>query len=184
MGASPRCVPNPASTAQDSSRQSSTKCLWIKSSHADDQMHFTLIRQENCDSKKPGQRPSMACDSVPQGRLSRSEWRTVDPVAQRSGLFFSTDLRQTFMPARLDDVASREAVKFNDYANPVAASEHPFAKSVIGNSGSAICYPSILFDVSRDCSKNSVRESAVHTMAGFHAAHVRSEEHTSELQSQ
>jgi len=27
----------------------------------------------------------------------------------------------------------------NDYANPVAASEHPFQKAVIGNSGSAFC---------------------------------------------
>ena len=28
---------------------------------------------------------------------------------------------------------------FNDYANPVAASELPFQKPVIGNSGSAFC---------------------------------------------
>ena len=76
-------------------------------------MHFTPIRQENCDSKKPGQRPSIACDSVPQGRLSRSEWRTVDPVAQRSGLSCSGSRHQTFITVRLDDVASREAVKFN-----------------------------------------------------------------------
>ncbi len=51
---------------------------------------------------------------VPQGRLSRSEWRTVGPVAQRSGLCCSTNPRQTCITPRLYDVASREAVKFND----------------------------------------------------------------------
>jgi hypothetical protein len=35
---------------------------------------------------------------------------------------------------------SRATIKFNDYANPVAASELPFQKPVIGNSGSA-CKP-------------------------------------------
>ena len=48
--------------AHQASRQSSTKCRWNESQNADDPRHFTLIRQENCDSKKPGQRPSMFCD--------------------------------------------------------------------------------------------------------------------------
>ncbi len=39
---------------------------------------------------------------------------------------------------------SHEAVKFNDHANPVAASEHPFHKSVLGNSGSAFCSPILI----------------------------------------
>ena len=59
--------------------------------------------------KKPGQRPSMSCDSVPQGRLSRS-----DQVC-------STSLHQTFTLASLNNVASREAVKFNDGGNRAAA---------------------------------------------------------------
>ena len=87
MGESHRSVPNQTNAAHNSSRQSMIECLWIESPNAYDQMRFTLIRQENCNSKKPGQRPSMTCDSVPQGRLSRSEWRTVDPVAQRPSLF-------------------------------------------------------------------------------------------------
>ena len=105
-----------ATRSTNSSRQPSIECPPIESSNADDQMHFTPIRQENCDSKKAGPRPSMVCDSVPQGRLSRSEWRTGDPVAHRSGLCCSSNPRQTFMPVHLDDVASREAVKFNDKA--------------------------------------------------------------------
>ena len=50
--------------AHQASRQSSIKCRWNESPNADDPRHFTLIRQENCDSKKPGQRPSMFCDSA------------------------------------------------------------------------------------------------------------------------
>ena len=113
-----------ATQITNSSRQPSTECPLIESANADDQMHFTPIRQENCDSKKAGQRPSMVCDSVPQGRLSRSEWRTVDPVAQRSGLCWSNNPRQTCLTPPLYDVASHEAVKFNATVNRAAANQH------------------------------------------------------------
>ena len=114
-----------ATRSTNSSRLPSIECPPIESSNADDQKHFPLIRQENCDSKKPGQRPSMVCDSVPPGRLSRSEWRTVDPVTQRSGLCCSSNPRQTFMPVRLDDDASHEAVKFNDNDHPATGDTTP-----------------------------------------------------------
>ena len=114
--------------AHQASRQSSTKCRWNESPNADDPRHFTLIRQENCDSKKRanGLRCFAICDSVPQGRLSRSEWRTVDPVAQRPGLFGSTNSRQTCITPRPDDIASHEAVKFNDRVNLAAGVTYQF----------------------------------------------------------
>ena len=46
---------------------------------------------------------------------------------------------------------------FNDYANPVAASELPFQKPVIGNSGSAFC--SVFFFVHE---ANATEAVAVH----------------------
>lgn len=123
----------------NSSHQSPTKCLLIESSHADDPVHFTLIRQENCDSKKPGQRPSMFCDSVPQGRQSRSEWRTVDPVAQRPGLSRSASRHQTFIAPRLRDVASHEAVKFNDQNQAVCAADMFSEPAAHANSAAFSC---------------------------------------------
>jgi hypothetical protein len=42
-------------------------------------------------------------------------------------------------PTNPERLCPREAVKFNDHASPVAASERPIRKSVIGNSGSAFC---------------------------------------------
>ena len=51
-------------------------------------------------------------------------------------------LRVCFFPlpqgGRRDEWAGAD--RTNDYANPVAASELPFQKPVIGNSGSAFCY--------------------------------------------
>ena len=69
--------------------------LTLRTRHAQQRQAAQVLRSEqphlgqNSTQIKPGQRPSMICDSVPQGRLSRSEWRTVDPVAQRSGLLCS-----------------------------------------------------------------------------------------------
>jgi len=68
-------------TLQEQSRQSPIECPLIESSNADDQMHFGPFRQENCDTKKPGQRPLMVCDSVAQRmadcRSCRAAIRTV-----------------------------------------------------------------------------------------------------------
>ena len=70
----------------------------------------------------------MSCDNVAQGRLSRSEWRTVDPVAQRPSLYCSTSLHQTYTRASLNNVTSREAVKFNGKDQLVGATDLPFEK--------------------------------------------------------
>ena len=48
----------------------------------------------------------------------------------------------TTMALRLN---AHEAVKFNDYANPLAAREHPFQEPMIGNSGSAFCSATFFF---------------------------------------
>ena len=140
MGGPHRCVPNTARTHirllvshRPSAGGTSHPTLTIQgTSRSSDRK--TAIRK----SQANGLRCFAICDSVPQGRLPRSEWRTVDPVAQRPGLFGSTNARQTCITPRPDDVASREAVKFNDYASLVAASEHPFQEPVSGNSGSAL----------------------------------------------
>ena len=50
-------------TRQEQSRQSPTECPLIESSNADDQMHFTPFRQENCDTKKPESTGTFRTDS-------------------------------------------------------------------------------------------------------------------------
>ncbi len=57
--------------------------------------------------------------------------RAVDCLRKRWGF-------PTLRESLVDEAASRK--RQNDYANPVAASEHPFRKPVNGNSGSAFCY--------------------------------------------
>ncbi len=151
MGVPHRCVPNTASTHirllvshRPSAGGTSHPTLTIQgTSRSSDRK--TAIRK----SQANGLRCFAVCDSVPQGRLSRSEWRTVDPVAQRPGLFGSTNPRQTCITPRPDDVASHEAVKFNEYANPVAASQLQCQEPNVGNSGSAFCYLICLEDYFR-----------------------------------
>ena len=148
MGVPHRCVLNTASahirllvSHRPSAGGTSHPTLTIQgTSRSSDRKTAILKSQAN------GLRCFAICDSVPQGRLSRSEWRTVDPVAQRPVLFGSTNPRQTCITPRPDDIASHEAVKFNDYANPVAASELPIQNPEFGHSGSAFCYAQFTSD--------------------------------------
>jgi hypothetical protein len=46
------------------------------------------------------------------------------------------------LAAKTYETKASASIKFNDYANPVAARELPFQKTVFGNSGSAFGYAS------------------------------------------
>jgi hypothetical protein len=82
--------------------------------------------------RKRARGPSFVCDSVPQGRLSRSETADCASFAKRNGLCIFREAKGTAQPhepsaARhascQDTAAPREAVKFNDSDHPVAASD-------------------------------------------------------------
>ena len=141
MGVPHRGVPNTASTHirllvshRPSAGGTSHPTLTIQgTSRSSDRK--TAIRK----SQANGLRCFAICDSVPQGRLSRSEWRTVDPVAQRPVLFGSTNSRQTCITPRPDDIASHEAVKFNDQRNRAATLRVDFRFRRIRRSGSRNC---------------------------------------------
>ena len=72
--------------------------------------------------------------------------------AVNTAIQFSRARRATTKRSQHDQIA-KQRMRFldalnlshaNDYANPVAASELPFQKPVVGNSGSAFCSPAFL----------------------------------------
>mgnify|MGYP003406571840 CR=1 FL=1 len=109
----------------NSSRQSPNECPLIESSNADDQKHFTLIRQENCDSKKAG--PTAFDDLRFRPAGTRFAQRKADCCschikADRTISCSPTAITRTSTSTRplRKLIPTHEAVKFNGSGNPAA----------------------------------------------------------------
>ena len=67
-----------------------------------------------------------------------SDRTNCDLCVWRSGLCCSTNPRQTFMPARLNNVPSREAVKFNVTVHRAATFDLQLPKQTFRRSGATV----------------------------------------------